>query len=201
MHAANFASTFAPYAPPPDDRPATPVKTMTPRAAVRPWFPVQSEPSSSSYQSGGLPTLGTSYGGGGGVVLDGVGGVANGYEEESAANQWETRYGARVDILAALAYVFGPISALVCLILETHNDYVRFHAYQSALVTTPIVFFRIFGALVGFPSFLNTLFTLWIIVTQGFMAFRAYIDAAQNNLTRFHLPLLGLLAEQWVQEE
>lgn len=44
-------------------------------------------------------------------------------------------------------------------------------AYQSALVTTPLVLLRIFGSLVGLPSFLNTLVTLWIIITQGFMAY------------------------------
>lgn len=76
--------------------------------------------------------------------------------EEDAANQWETRFGARVDVLAAFAYLLGPISgthsiqnkvryfkklinasnyaALICLILETHNDYVRFHG-QSPLVS------------------------------------------------------------------
>lgn len=43
------------------------------------------------------------------MVLDGVGGAVNRYEED-AANQWETRFGARVDILAAFTYILGPIS-------------------------------------------------------------------------------------------
>ena len=43
-------------------------------------------------------------------------------------------------------------------------------AYQSALVTTPLVLFRIFGSLVGF-SFLNTLLTIWIVLMQAFMAY------------------------------
>jgi uncharacterized membrane protein len=66
-------------------------------------------------------------------------------------NVWETRFGTRVDVLAAFAYVLGPISgvyihirlawkaqqltntriALLLLILETHNDYVRFHGESS----------------------------------------------------------------------
>ena len=63
---------------------------------------------------------------------------------------WETRYGLRVDLLAAFAYLLGPISgacfadlpthiytqclltmiahaALTLLIMETYNDFVRFH--------------------------------------------------------------------------
>ncbi|KAI5124645.1 hypothetical protein M0805_004254 [Coniferiporia weirii] len=193
---SSFASTFAPYTPPPDDPTHVASSSRTP-PAVRPWFPAQ--PDLSSYQSGGLPTLGNAYGGGaGGAPLTGFG---NDTEADTPASQWETRFGTRVDLLAAFAYVLGPISALICLVLETHNDYVRFHAYQSALVTTPLVLLRIFGALVHFPSFLNTLVTIWIVIVQVFLAFRAYVDAAQNNLTRFYVPYAGPLADQWLSEE
>jgi hypothetical protein len=48
-------------------------------------------------------------------------------EERGVSNLWETRFGWRVDVEAAVAYLFGPISALALLILETNNDYVRFH--------------------------------------------------------------------------
>ncbi|KAH8120379.1 hypothetical protein DFH11DRAFT_1559798 [Phellopilus nigrolimitatus] len=191
---SGFASTFAPYTPPPDD-PA--LVASSSRSPSRAWFPAQHEPS--SYQSGGLPTLGSAYGGGAGNVS--LSGFGNDVETEGPANQWDTRFGTRVDVLAAFAYLLGPISALICLILETHNDYVRFHAYQSALVSTPLVLLRIFGALVGFPSFLNTLITLWIVFVEAFMAFRAFVDGSQNNLTRFYLPYIGPLADQWLSEE
>ena len=81
--------------------------------------------------------------------MGGMGSATSGNEEEGTINQWETRFGMRVDLLAAAAYLLGPISgkyiwswqdymsiliqgliefiALLCLILETHNDYVRFH--------------------------------------------------------------------------
>lgn len=54
-----------------------------------------------SYQSGGIPTWETSIGGGSG---------ADDEVESQMRNQWETRYGMRVDFLAAWAYVLGPIS-------------------------------------------------------------------------------------------
>lgn len=95
-----------------------------------------------SYQSGGIPTFNTSVAGGAGAAED----------VEGQTNQWETRYGMRVDVLAAVAYLLGPISgvwnaigfqimhtlnvclALALLVTETQNDYVRFHGWSSSYV-------------------------------------------------------------------
>lgn len=73
---------------------------------MRPWLPAQESGqfAIASYQSGGIPTLGSSAG-------------AVSEEEATPINQWETRYGVRVDMLAALAYIFGPVSgALVTIV-------------------------------------------------------------------------------------
>ncbi|KAI8093897.1 uncharacterized protein BX664DRAFT_259709 [Halteromyces radiatus] len=45
-------------------------------------------------------------------------------------NKYETTLPIRVDIEAALTYLFPPLSGLLFLVLETQNDYVRFHAWQ-----------------------------------------------------------------------
>ena len=45
-----------------------------------------------------------------------------------------------------------------------------FKAYQSAMLTTPVLFFRIFGSLVGFASFLNSLLTWTLVLLQLYMA-------------------------------
>ncbi|GBE78202.1 hypothetical protein SCP_0110850 [Sparassis crispa] len=189
MSTSNFASSFAPYTPPPDD----PTYTSTSRPVSRPWFPGQSSQQSMSYQSGGIPTFNTSQAGGLGAVEEA--------EAENGSSMWETRYGLRVDMLAAFAYLLGPISALLLLIVETHNDYVRYHAYQSALLATPLVLLRIFASLLQFPSFLRTLLTLLIVLPLLYMTWRAYIDAARNGLTRFQVPGIGSLADRWVSEE
>ena len=88
-----------PQAPPPEDR-YSQVSTSKP-AASRPWFPSQDSSfvGGSSYQSGGIPSFGAS-------VTSGAG-PSN---VEAQQNQWETRFGLRVDILAAFAYLLGPIS-------------------------------------------------------------------------------------------
>ena len=37
------------------------------------------------------------------------------------------------NIVAALSYLFGPISGIIVLVLEKENRFVRFHALQSTL--------------------------------------------------------------------
>jgi uncharacterized membrane protein len=109
-----------------------------------------------------------------------------------------------VDVLAALAYLGGPlagmpfllshvgcfadrsgVTALVLLILETVNDYVRFHgrhppripsfnksdcsspvAYQSALLTTPLLVVWMLMRLIGFWGWLRYVHLLSIISNQ-----------------------------------
>lgn len=60
-------------------------------------------------------------------------GSGTGTGDAERANAWESRFGWRVDMMAALAYLGGPVTALVLLILETQNDYVRFHGESSPL--------------------------------------------------------------------
>ncbi|KAJ6575128.1 hypothetical protein B0H19DRAFT_1254738 [Mycena capillaripes] len=191
--------------PPPDDPASLPPQSKAP---ARPWFPAHASNTDTSYQSGGIPTFNASA----------AGGLGAAEEAESQQNQWETRHGLRVDMLAAVAYLLGPISALALLIIETQNDYVRFHgapgpvcphtthpdlslAYQSALLTTPLVVVRIFASLLQFWGWLRTIFTLMIIGSQLYMAARAYLDASQNGLARFQLPYIGPIAARWVDEE
>ncbi|KAB5591534.1 hypothetical protein CTheo_5041 [Ceratobasidium theobromae] len=191
----DFAS-FAAYTPPPD----APPEASSQSRFKRPWFPPQ-QPSSfvqsvagpssgSSYQAGGVPTFGNSMGGGIGQA-----------EEQMGINEWETRFGWRVDMEAAVAYLGGPVTALLLLILETSNDFVRFHAYQSALLITPLLLLRGFFGLVGFPSFLQFLSTMSIVIAGLYMAFRAFQDANGPGLVRYQLPYIGIFAERWLGEE
>lgn len=96
-----MATSFAPYAPPPDesDQPGKSGQNH-PRAS---WFqPPTLAPAYSSYQSGGLPSFGKDQAG--------ITGFGGGGEEQGVTNLWETCFGWRVDVLAAAAYLLGPIS-------------------------------------------------------------------------------------------
>ncbi|KAI0033168.1 hypothetical protein K488DRAFT_85171 [Vararia minispora EC-137] len=195
--AASYTS-FAPYAPPPDEQLNASDQSSSSRFN-RPWFPSQpslSYSQSQSYQSGGVPTLETATATGFGsddVVAAAV--------EDGPSSLWETRFGYRVDVLAAFAYVLGPISAFLLLALETHNDYARFHAYQSALLSTPLLLLRIIASIFALAGFFKLLFSLLLVGPCLFMAYRAFIDASRNGLARYHLPFVGDLADQWLHDE
>ncbi|KAI0348016.1 hypothetical protein BDW22DRAFT_1350148 [Trametopsis cervina] len=191
MSHAKFASSFAPYTPPPDEAlhaaaAAPPARPSTQRA----WFPSQNV---ISYQSGGVPTFNTSQAGGAGAVEN--------VEAAEGDSAWETRYGFRVDMLAAFAYILGPFSALLILILETHNDYVRFHGYQSALLSTPLLIIRILLGLIFTNSVVKTSLTLLLLGSLLYLAWQAYAGAARYGLTRVFLPGIGPIADRWVSEE
>ncbi|TFL06583.1 hypothetical protein BDV98DRAFT_522070 [Pterulicium gracile] len=195
---SKFASTFAPYTPPPDDpthqhhqqQPSANTNSSRFSAPIRPWFPhsQSSIAADSSYQSGAVPTFSASQSAGPSTAPE-------------TENRWATSSHLRVDMLAAFAYILGPISALLLLIFETENDYVRFHAYQSALLTTPLLAIRILVSLMRFYAVLRYLFTLLLVIPSLYMAFRAYTDASRNGLSYFQLPYIGPIAEQWLHDE
>ncbi|KAI9271388.1 hypothetical protein BY458DRAFT_509332 [Sporodiniella umbellata] len=106
---------FSPYSPSPDDDRGT-------RKSFK-----QPIPGFSSYQAGHAQSIAEQ------------GGLGNNNSSSSSqttnnshvrVNKFETAVPIRVDIEAALCYVFGPITGLFFLIFETQNDYVRFHAWQ-----------------------------------------------------------------------
>jgi uncharacterized membrane protein len=109
----------------------------------------------------------------------------------------------------------------MCLHLVYFTDIVACTAYQSALLTTPLVILRLF-ALVGFWPFLQTILTLVLVAACICMAyvpsslvhhmlilpllplysrFQAYRDANSGGLARFRLPYIGELADRYVGEE
>lgn len=192
---STYQSQFAPYAPPPDDRNYREQQPSSQSSSKfkRPWFPSHtwSQHAISSYQSGGVPTFNNSQSGGTGSAA----------EAEAQTNQWETRFGMRVDALAGFAYILGPISAFMLLVTETQNDYVRFHAYQSALLTTPLLGVRFLASVAHFPGWMKFFFTLLLVIPSLFMAFCAFRDANRNGLSRYELPFIGKLADEWVAEE
>ncbi|KAL7415708.1 hypothetical protein BDY24DRAFT_381948 [Mrakia frigida] len=199
--------SFAPYQPPPDLPPDDSPTKSSSKQPKRPWFnrDASSFLPGAGYQSGGSNGVAqSSYssvpaGPSQGSSSNGVGGGANAAEQGGTANSWETRFGWRVDFEAAGAYVLGPLSALVLLILETTNDYVRFHAYQSALLTTPLLVLHFFISLL-FWRFLKWIYVIFEIGAVGYMVFRAYTDA-NRGLERFYLPVIGDYADRWVGDE
>ncbi|KAJ2633679.1 hypothetical protein H4R22_000219 [Coemansia sp. RSA 1290] len=112
-------------------------------------------------------------------------------------SRYETSLSLRYDVEAALAYVLGVFSGAVLLVVEKKNDYVRFHAWQSSLLSAAVFFALVVTALIS--NFLYWMVLLGTIGLSGYMARRAYLDGAVFE--RFMLPYVGLLAAQFVDEE
>ena len=94
-----------------------------------------------------------------------------------------------------LAYVLGWVTGLIFFLIETKDEFVRFHAMQSMIVFGAISIFSIvFGILFRVPylgAILGSLLwfasvVLWIILI---------VKAYQGE--RFKLPIAGDLAEKY----
>ena len=84
---------------PPPDEPGLPNTSPTPRQA---WFPNMASTSSiPSYQSGGLPVY---------TSQQPTSDINVGGEDLESSNPWTTTFGWRVDVVAAVAYLGGPLT-------------------------------------------------------------------------------------------
>ncbi|UNI19203.1 hypothetical protein JDV02_005405 [Purpureocillium takamizusanense] len=137
---------------------------------------------------------GSWIGGGGG----GNGGAAMpGAYPAAEISEFDTSLGLRLDYEACLAYLaLPPLGAILLLILERKSDYVRFHAWQAALLFTAIMVFHL---IFSWSSFLSWLFFVCDMALIAFLTLRAYRDA--EILDRFEVPLFGSIASRFLDDE
>jgi len=166
-----------------------------------------------SYQSGGSSLLGQNtftgagWGSGGnafGSALWGGrsgtgGGSAGGGGAGAGADAWETRWGWRLDLESAATYGLGAFTAIPLLLLETHSSHVRFHAYQSLLLSLAFLLLHIVFILLTRSKVLQIIFLTFDITVLEWLAIKAFKGA--SDLDRFYLPLIGQYADRWVNEE
>lgn len=118
-------------------------------------------------------------------------------DTQGDADMFSTSLGLPLHIEAPLAYLLLPPAAGVVLLLFEHkSDYVRFHAWQSAL-------------LFGFMFFVHVIFSWsrwlsWILFVgdlgmMGLLAYGAWKEG--NTLERWEVPILGRLAGGFVDDE
>ncbi|ORY90115.1 hypothetical protein BCR35DRAFT_299656 [Leucosporidium creatinivorum] len=169
---------FAPYSDPPPLLPTT-----------RPHQPVAStssapypSTSSSSYQAGFSPSRN-----------------ASATSTGQAISGLETTLHYDLGLLGAAAYALGPVGAALLLVREVENDWVRFQAWQSALLSGILLLFDLLVHLLFGSVFLNWILILSELGLLGLLSRRAYMDA--DLLDRLYLPWIGEVAERWVAEE
>ncbi len=112
-------------------------------------------------------------------------------------NQYETRLPIRLDVEAMLCYLMlPPAGSVILLILETRNDFVRFHAWQSALLFAPLVVLHL---ILSFSPVLSwMLFAVDLLLIAG-GAYRAFRDS--DSLDRYQIPWIGQMASNYVDDE
>ncbi|KAI0018474.1 hypothetical protein F4780DRAFT_517701 [Xylariomycetidae sp. FL0641] len=188
---------FAPYqsSPPEASRPFSPPRSASsPRASMDPWATTTTTTAAATspplqHPQPQRPLGIAGFGGGGG------GGYAS--EAGGAVSEFDTSLGIRLDYEACLAYLgLPPLGAIVLLILERKSDFVRFHAWQSALLFT-VVF--IIHLIFSWSTFLSWVIILLDLCLMGWLALRAYRDA--DTLDRFEIPVFGQIASRILDDE
>ncbi|OQX51400.1 hypothetical protein B5M47_00910 [candidate division CPR3 bacterium 4484_211] len=112
--------------------------------------------------------------------------------EEASPQPKKSGTGLQSNIAGALAYVLGPVTGIVFLLIEPEDKFVRFHAMQSTIlgiavfvISVALSFFDFLG-LLSIPLNLAA-FALWIV-----LIYKAY------NNEEWKLPIIGDMAKEQI---
>ncbi len=113
------------------------------------------------------------------------------------------------NIAALLGYIIGII-AIISIVIEKENKFVRFHAFQSVFLLVAyiagiilLVILGVIAALLGtvsgtLASLVGILvFILWFAVIFGFLGALIFCAIKAYGGNKFKLPIIGNLAEQF----
>ena len=104
----------------------------------------------------------------------------------------ETSSGLKQNVAGVLCYVFWWVGAIVMLILEGSNGYVKFHAFQSIIVFAIFTVAMIIFGVIPVISF----FMVPLLGAFAFIVWLVMIVVTAQNKT-YKLPWVGALAEKW----
>ena len=111
-------------------------------------------------------------------------------------SKYENALPLRIDIEASMTYLLGSLTGIFFLMFEYKNDYVRFHAWQSCLVFTPML---ILHALFMFSSAMQWILFVFDLSLMFFLAYKAYQHG--QTLDRYEFFIFGRVASRWVDTE
>lgn len=113
------------------------------------------------------------------------------------ASIFETSLGIPLQIEASLAYLLlPPAGGVVLLLFEHKSDYVRFHAWQSAMLFSAIFLIHI---VFSWSSVISWLLFICDIVLILYLTMCAFRNA--ETLDRVEVPFFGRLASSFVDDE
>ena len=110
------------------------------------------------------------------------------------------------NLAGALAYVLGPITGIVFLVLEPykHDRFVRFHAMQSILFCVAAVAFSIlWHILVSIMMSISgwtamALVPIGLVISLGFFLFWLFLMFQAYSNKEFRIPIIGAIAAKQV---
>ena len=119
------------------------------------------------------------------------GGVTN------TGNVFETSLGISLRLEASLAYLLlPPAGGVVLLLFEHKSDYVRYHAWQSALLFSAMFLLHVIFSWTKIVSYFLLACDLLLV---GYLAYGAWRNA--DTLDRVEVPFFGRLASSFVDDE
>ena len=112
-------------------------------------------------------------------------------------NIFETSTGLPLRVEACLAYLLlPPVGGVALLLLEHKSDYVRFHAWQSAMLFSVMFMVHIIFSWTSIISYLLLACDLLLI---AYLTWGAWTYA--DTLDRVEIPFFGRLATSFVDDE
>ena len=107
--------------------------------------------------------------------------------------------GSNEKLVGALAYLLGPITGIVLILVEKKNEYVRFHAMQSTVVFGAILLLNIVLGIVPVLGWIIALILSPIIALVSFILWIVLMWKAYSG-EKYKLPYFGELAEKQLEK-
>lgn len=122
------------------------------------------------------------------------------------------------NVAAALGYPIGPI-AIICLIMEKENRFVKFHALQAllwdALYIVVIIALMILGVIIGMVGIATSaasssagagigiigmlVWLIWLVAFFGWLIMLILAAVKSYGGAEYKLPIVGNMAEKWTK--
>src|SRR4030042_5944951 len=102
--------------------------------------------------------------------------------------------GLQEHVACLLCYVGWWISGIVFLVLEPNNKNIKFHAWQSIIISVPVSILAIIFSSIHGLWFIGTI--LWI----GGWVLLLYVGVMAYQGRKIIVPVAGALAEKWVEQ-
>ena len=119
-------------------------------------------------------------------------------DQPSSTPPQKTSTGLEPNLAATLSYVCGWLTGLIFFLMEKDNNFVRFHALQSIIVSAGFTVICIAIGIFGHFPVIGWLFTLvaYPLIGLGWLVSWILLMIKAFQGERFHYPIAGDIAEK-----